>query len=704
MIRRLSSLLPLLAVLILTVGCSRPAAAPSVEQVSREGPALADASGNLALGIPRGDLPEVNGVPGAADVNETLVARAVCEILKQGHLHRPQINDELSRRTFHQFLRQLDPQKLYFTQADIDEFKKSETDLDDRLLEGDVTFAREVRTRFLQRHGERLKVVEQLVNAPHDFTVKETMDTKAERIPWAKSVDELGERWRKRIKYDLVLHRLGPKPTPDAEARQKVLSRYRSLNKFWNQMDGYDLLEQYLSAMTSSLDPHTLYLSPSSWEDMVQLQLHLHLEGIGARLRSEEGNAIIEEIVPGGAASRDGRLQPEDKIIGVAQGDSKFTDIRDMRLKDAVRLIRGPRGTKVQLEVIPAAKGGRVIYELTREKVELKEQEATAEIVEAGKRADGKPYRYGVIGLPAFYGDGNEDGQGKSATEDVRKLLKDFQARQVDGVILDLRDNGGGLLREAMALTGLFIDQGPVVQVKAGPEQIRVLSDPERGTVYDGPLVVLTSRFSASASEILAAALQDYGRALIVGDSATFGKGTVQTILPIGEQLAARGPAKLGALKLTIQQFYRINGDGTQSRGVVPDIVLPSLRDHIGVGEKELDHALAFDKIRSAPYTAISRITADQKASLRSRSAERVKGSSDFAKLGKDIERLEARRARGTVSLNEQELKADVGSEEDDEDGDRPSARRKRENGYKFRRDFQNNEVLAIVEDLIKKQ
>lgn len=698
---------------LLGVGCSGPVAerTPSPDTAAGDAPEgvqLADAAGVAGLRLPAGGNAAPAGDEKAtADELVPFVSRAVCEILRQGHLHRPAIDDEASRRTFRQFLRNLDPQRLYFTQSDIEEFKKQETELDDQLLQGDIRFAREVQERFLKRHGERLKLVEELLNVPHDFTAKETMETKAEKLTWAKSDEELRDRWRKRVKYELLLQKVGPTPPSEAEAKQKVLSRYRSLNKFWHQSNTYDLLEIYLSSLAASVDPHSSYLSPSSWEDMVQLQLQLHLEGIGARLRSEDGFAIVDEIVPGGAAALDGRLQPKDKIIGVAQGDSKFVDIRDMRLKDAVRLIRGPRGTKVQLEVIPAGMGGRVVYELTREKVELKEQEAAGEIIEEGKKADGTPYRIGVVGVPAFYGDDATDGKGKSATEDVRRILKEFQAKKVDGVILDLRDNGGGLLREARSMTGLFIDEGPVVQVKAGPGKVRVLDDPEQGTVYDGPLMVLTNRFSASASEILAGALQDYGRALVVGDSSTFGKGTVQTILPIGDQLqqaGGRGALKLGALKLTIQQFYRVNGDSTQNKGVVPDIILPSLKDHLGAGEKELDYALAFDHIDPAKHPNLGRVPAELKKSLAAKSAERVKASPDFAKLGKEIERLEARRARGTVSLNEKELKGEIGDDDPAEDGERPNPKRgkAKENGYKFHRDFINNEVLKIMDDYLK--
>src|SRR5207302_5113254 len=334
-----------------------------------------------------------------------------------------------------------------------------------------------------------------------------------------------------------------------------------------------------------SVDPHSSYMSPPTLDDF-DIAMRLNLEGIGALLRSENGQTIVAEVITGGAAAADGRLKPNDKIIAVAQGDSQFVDVIDMKLREVVKLIRGARATKVQLKVIPAEKVVPLVYDLTRQKIELKAQEARQEIIEQGKKADGSPYRIGVIDLPSFYADPgsrrNGQADAKSATEDVRKILKEFTAKGVDGVVLDLRKNGGGALNEALALTGLFIDQGTVVQVKGSQGPVQRLKDPEKGTVYAGPLMVLVSRYSASASEILAGALQDYGRALIVGDSSTHGKGTVQALLDLGTQIAGNRVGgspqpKLGALKLTVQQFYRVNGDSTQNRGVLSDVVLPSL-------------------------------------------------------------------------------------------------------------------------------
>ncbi len=379
-----------------------------------------------------------------------------------------------------------------------------------------------------------------------------------------------------------------------------------------------------------------------------------------------------------------------------------------MKLREVVKLIRGRRGTPVQLKVVSAEKIEPKVFDLTRQNIELKGQEARGEVIEQGKKADGTPYRIGVIDLPSFYADtkGGE-GEAKSATEDVRKLLHGFNDKHVDGVILDLRRNGGGVLREAIALTGLFIDEGAVVQVRdsRGAIERGKKEEADKGMAYGGPLMVLVSRFSASASEILAGALQDYGRALIVGDSSTHGKGTVQVVRELGNLLREDPPPKIGAIKLTVQQFYRVNGDSTQNRGVVSDVVIPSLSEYLSNGEKELDNALAFDHIDPVTHDDMGMVPADVKAAVRARSAERVKKSADFAKLAKDIELLKARKARKIVPLNEQELKAQFSKDEADkaeklENGLPPEA--PPDAKYKFQRNFTNNEVLQIMEDFLQ--
>jgi carboxyl-terminal processing protease len=640
-------------------------------------------------------------IPGKDD---RLVAQMVCEFLQEGHVTRPMIGDEISKRLFQRYLKDLDPGKVYFLKSDIDEFKKQETELDDMLLKGDISFAYKVYGRFVQRVEQRLKLIDELADTKFDFTVKEYLDTDTAKMDYAASDKELNERWRKRVKFDLLRERLGTKPLPEAEAQKKVRERYHSFARRMKQLDNYDLLELYLSSLASSLDPHGAFMSPNTLDDF-EISMRLSLQGIGAVLREEGGQTIVVEVVPGGAAAKDGRLKPNDKIIAVAQGDGKYVDVVDMRLRDAVKLIRGAKGTKVELKVVPAGKLEPTVYTMTRQQIEIKSQAARYEIVEHGKKPDGKPYKIGVIDLPSFYAaaPGKDSGDVKSASKDVERILKTLTASGVDGVILDMRSNPGGLLREAVALAGLFIDQGPVVQIKDPSEGIKRLDDPVKGVAYAGPLMVLVNRSSASAAEIVAATLQDYGRALIVGDSATHGKGTVQAVIDLGEQLRKPRPGKLGALRLTMQQFYRVNGDGTQNRGVLSDIVLPSLSEYLSTPEKDMEYALPFDKVKAVDHQAVGMVPADLKTLWKTRSAERVQASKDFAKLAKDIERVKSLRDRKQVPLSEAELKAQMSKEEAEDLDPEKSPEPKGDNTvYKFPRNFTSTEILNIMEDVLQ--
>ena len=381
------------------------------------------------------------------------------------------------------------------------------------------------------------------------------------------------------------------------EAIKKLTKRYESIRKSWQQTDNDELLERYLSAMTTSFDPHSSYMAPSTLDNF-NIQMRLELDGIGASLRAVDGYTVVQNIIPGGAADKNGGLKPEDKIVGVGEGASgPIEDIVDLKLNDVVKKIRGKRGTMVRLQVDPADNSGRKIVSITRDRIELKDSEARSEIIERGKKADGTPYHVGVIQLPSFYMD--MDGARlnlpdyKSTTRDVRRLLEEFKAKNVDEVVVDLRWNGGGSLTEAVNMTGLFIGNGPVVQVKGSDGRAQPYKPPaDEGFVWQGPLVVIINKFSASASEIFAGAIQDYGRGIVIGDHSTHGKGTVQQLFDLGNALfRIRDVPNMGALKLTIQQFYRPGGDSTQNRGVVSDVELPSLTTQLDVGEKDLDYA-----------------------------------------------------------------------------------------------------------------
>jgi carboxyl-terminal processing protease len=416
----------------------------------------------------------------------------------------------------------------------------------------------------------------------------------------------------------------------------------------------------YLSALAHCFDPHSSYMSPNTLEDF-QIQMKLELEGIGAALRSEDGYTIVAQIVPGGAAEKDGRLKVNDKIIAVGQEDGEWVDIIEMKLSKVVRLIRGKGGTKVRLRVLDDA-AKTVEYDLIRQKIELKSSEVKGEIIPAATWFPGSTGRIGVINIPSFYRDfgGAQEGveNFKSTARDVLNVLKSFRDQGgVDAVVVDLRMNGGGALAEAIEVSGLFIDKGPVVLVKEQNGKVKSHDDEINGVAYDGPLVVLVNRLSASASEIFAAAIKDYHRGIVIGDTTTHGKGTVQNVMNVGSRLfnLGNGPNR-GALKLTINQFYRVNGDSTQNRGVESDVVLPSLLDHMDLGESFLENALAFDRIEQAPHVIYDSVNPGLIAALRESSQKRVSDDPKFQQVRSDIERYLARKNRKTVSLNEETL------------------------------------------------
>ena len=540
--------------------------------------------------------------------NDRPITKAITILMSRQHLTRHPLDDEISNRWITNYLKMLDPRKVFFSQADIDGFMDYRNELDDMALSGDTSFAYRVFDKFLSRIDERVALVDDILGKPIDVTVDEDLLTDADDAPYAKDDNEMRDRWRKRIKFDLLELATEKPPLEGKEANDKISKRYHNLAKRMRQTDNADLLEMYLTALTTAYDPHTSYMGTNTLEDF-EIQMRLNLEGIGAALESPDGETVVKKIIPGGAASKDGRLKPEDHIVGVGQGaDGPIVPVTDMRLRDVVRLIRGHEGTTVRLEVVPEGETQGKIYNIVRQKVELTDSEARSVILEAGKKPDGSPYKVGVINLPSFYMDmtGAKNGLDdfKSTTRDVSKLLKDFNAQHVDAVVIDLRHNGGGSLTESIKLTGLFIDSGPVVQVKDSDGQKTQYDDTDRGVEWAGPLVVLTSKFSASASEIFAGAIQDYKRGLIVGDPSTHGKGTVQSLLDLGQRLFGRLPnaPSLGALKITEQQFYRPDGDSTQNRGVLADVVLPSLSAQLDVGESSLDYAMKFDHVDPVPY------------------------------------------------------------------------------------------------------
>jgi carboxyl-terminal processing protease len=646
--------------------------------------------------------------PSVADLkpsdNDQYVTKTVTILLRREHLSKRKLDDEISQRTLKTFLRQLDPMKLYFTQADVNGFGEMEFQLDDLALDGDVSMAYKIFNSFLERLDQRVKLVDELLGVDHDFTVDEEMITDSKQTVYAKTDEEIRDKWRKRIKYDFLVQKAEKVEGEDAVT--KLRRRYQSLAKRMHQIDQDELLEMYITALTSSYDPHTTYMSKSSYDNFI-IMMRLELEGIGASLQYEDGYTKVKELIPGGAAEKDGRLKPEDRVIGVAQGDEgDFVDVVDMNLNDVVKLIRGTPGTVVRLKVTPAGQPEPKVYDITRARIELKDKEARAEILEEGKKPNGQAYKIGVIDLPSFYmdmeGARNGSKEYKSTTRDVQKILRDFRSNNVDAVMLDLRRNGGGSLIEAISLTGLFIDHGPIVQVKDSGGRIEQHDDDDRGVAWEGPLVVLTSKFSASASEIFAGAIQDYRRGIVVGDKATHGKGTVQSLLDLGRQLFRNPNApSLGALKITMQQFYRANGDSTQNRGVLADVELPSLTTHLDVGEGDLDFALKFDKIDAAEFAKETLVDPKLIDELRQLSQQRVTDNDEFQKEIRRIESYKKQKEQKRVSLNAEKFLADRAELNADKEEEKKFEEL---NGSApiFKRDFYNNEALAVTFDYLR--
>ena len=642
-------------------------------------------------------------VPGPNDRQITL---AVKSYLEREHFLRKPIDDEIASRWFDTFLAALDPLKIYFLQSDIDSFAEKKTSLDDLVRRGDVNFAYEVYDRFLERVDERIPIVEALLKQKLNFNQKESIVIDRDTAVWAKTQAEVHDKWRRRIKYDLLVQKMekvGPQ-----EARKKLLRRYTSFAKRMHQMNADELLETYLSSLTSSLDPHTSFMSPGTLENF-EITMRLQLDGIGASLKGEDGYTTVAEIVPGGAADKDGRLKKKDRIVGVGQGaEGEMVDVVDMNLNNVVKLIRGKRGTIVRLKVIPVGQTVPTVYDIVRAKIELNDSAARGEIIEEGMKPDGSPYRIGVINLPSFYMDMAAARQGqadyKSSTRDCRKLLEGFREQGVDCVALDLRSNGGGSLPESISLTGLFIDTGPVVQIKDADKRVQQYDDLDPGVVWDGPLVVLVNKFSASASEIVAGAIQDYRRGLVIGDAATHGKGTVQSLLDLGRQLFQRLPnaPSLGALKITMQQFYRPGGRSTQMEGVKSDVELPSITNHLPVGEADLDHAIPFDKIDSAEFTSTDKVTDSMVKILRERSAERVAVDEEFLELETDIARYEERKNEKTISLLESDF---VREWNEGKAAEKEEEKRQEENAGPRRpvvtRDFYFDEAMRVTTDYL---
>ena len=633
---------------------------------------------------------------------EEETARLVVGILKRYHLAHPAIDDEVSKKWFANYIKALDPQKYYFEKADVEAFTAKASTLDDTVEKGDISFAKEVFEKFRKRSDERFDVVMKLLDEKPDFTVDESLIDDPEHTSYPADAAEANERWRKRIKLDLLYLKVDGVDREEAVKRLKI--RYRDRNRNIHQLDTTDLLEIYLTSLATTLDAHTSYMGPKTVEDLKQA-LRLSLEGIGASLGSEDGYAVVKEIVPGGAADRDGRLQVEDKIVALQKDDGSEIDLVEKKLSDVVRQIRGPKGSKIRLVVQPNDSKERKVYELVRDKIQLLDQHAKSQIVTTKAEGNDTPIKIGVIQFPSFYGNDDDDGN-VSATADCKKFLETFEEQKVDAVLIDLRGNGGGLLGEAISLSGLFIRKGPVVQVRDYKGVQPPLNDRDESVAYSGPLAVLIDHQSASASEIFAGVIRDYGRGLIIGDSSTYGKGTVQKIFDLND-IAPRGMPDIGALKLTIQQFYRANGESTQIKGVPPHVHIPSLLDQYDIGEGKSEAALKFDRIKPLEHDEFDRTPSKIVAEINERSEARRKESAKFRKQAELIKKVIARKEKKAISLSEEKFRAEYVPPEDDENGDtkkdeaKGKPKRRQTDRAAWEPGFYNDEVLAIIADYV---
>src|SRR5881227_1188124 len=639
-------------------------------------------------------LTATTAMPTALAASKETIAISVGRLLEEGHYTRQKLNEEVSRKFLLSYLELLDFSHLFFTQQDIDTLNaKYGNSIAGDVLLGTLKPAYDIYALYTKRVDGRVAKIKELLKQPLDFKTDGTIELSRQKSPWPKDEAEADQLWRGRITNEVLQEHLSEHPIEPAP--QLVARRYDRLARTIHEQDKDEQLKIFLDALAQTYDPHSEYLSKADMKNF-SINMGLSLVGIGALLRSEDGYAKIESLVPGGPAQTDGRLKVGDKITAVAQGPADFVDVREMRLDKVVEMIRGKKGTRVRLLAIPSDAtdpSRRKNVELVRDEIKLKDQEARADII-IKKDENGEPIKLGWLTLPSFYAD--MDKHQKSTTRDVLALLKRLKKENIAGLVVDLRRNCGGSLEEALSLTGLFLKSGPVVQTKDYNGSIRISSDPDPGIAYSGPLIVLTSRQSASASEIFAAALQDYGRAVIVGDKNTFGKGTVQTILDIGNYTSLLGSRshKDGALKLTIQKFYRVAGGSTQLHGVASDIVLPSLTDLPEFAEGALKNCLPYDEVPKAKYTKWSEPVSLYLDELKRRSSARTQNDPEFHYVMEDMERLRHRLDDNRISLNE-----DVRKKELSEDKLRKDLRAKE----RLARNIEEPRVYRLTLDTVDK-
>lgn len=671
---------------------------------------------------------------------DEVVAQILLNSLEKGHYSPIEVSDELSQRTFKMLLKRMDYNKNFLLQEDVEKLKVYERQIDDELKAGTNKLFVLSNTIFHQRIQEAEGYVQDILSHPFDFTIDETVEIDPEKREFATTKEELVQLWRKMLKYQTLLRYIdlvkerdtkkgddkgeGAIAKTDAEleasARDKVLKNQKQRFERLLKENDMDQIGRFLGAVSTSFEPHTEYFPPAEKENF-DIAMSGSLEGIGAQLSEADGYIKVESIVPGSASWKQKELKPEDIILKVAQGEEEPVDVVDMRLDDAVKLIRGKKGTEVRLTV-KKPDGLRTVIPIIRDVVILEETYAKSAVI-TDETTD---RRFGYVYLPKFYADFNK-ASGRSSAEDIRKELEKLKSENIDGIVLDLRNNGGGSLQDAVTMTGHFIPTGPVVQVRYGNGETEVLSDTDPTVTYDGPLVVLVNSYSASASEILAAALQDYGRAVVVGSASTFGKGTVQTFVNLDNylnpQFAALKP--LGSLKITFQKFYRINGGSTQFKGVLPDVVLPDNYSLLDIGEKELDYALPWDTIPAQMYQqwkasynigevrkkSAARIAANEAFQLIEKSAKHTKERRDntvqplsIAKVRAEQDELKAESERFEKAQTEQpHIK--VASAQADKSKESEAVMKERVDEWhkQIKKDVTIAEAMAIIRDMMEK-
>lgn len=628
-------------------------------------------------------------------------AQLAAQILSTYHFRKISFNDSLSSVILDDYIETLDNNKSYFLQSDIEEFKKYRYVLDDYTKEGQIEPAYDIYKVFKQRFDERMDYIYgTLLNYDYDFTIDEYYNTDRSEEPWSKDEAELNDQWRKIVKSQALSLTLNGKEKN--EIAKTIKTRYDRFKKSIDQYNTEDVFELYMNTIAEAFDPHSNYFSPKT-SDRFQQNMSLSLEGIGARLQNDNDFTKVVEILPGGPAMKSDAIHADDRIIAVGQGEEgEMVDIIGWRVDDVVTLIKGPKGTTVRLEILPAETGVNGPSEtitLVREKIKLEDMEAKAEVIPVTR--NGSSFEVGVITLPSFYMDFEAYQKGdpnyNSTTRDVKRLVNELKAKEVDGILIDLRNNGGGSLSEAIDLTGLFIENGPVVQVKTASNKVEVGEDEDPELVYNGPLAVLINRFSASASEIFAGAIQDYHRGVVLGET-TFGKGTVQSVIDLGRYINLPEGEKAGELKLTLQKFYRVTGSSTQHLGVSPDVNFPSAFEAKEFGESSRPSALPWDQIKSTKFKPSNQISPQMISALNQDYTKRLESDKDLIQLVDETAELKENISRTKISLNEDIRKKEI------EDAEKRKAARNDLSGTKVELEGQQKPDAIDVDDKYLKE